>query len=183
MSILEFLGFGKAGWSREASGASDTDSVRKIVDELDHMDPERARFVAAFAYVLSRVAGADMKVSDHETREMERIVTEQGGLTHDQAIIVVQMAKHQNLLFGGTENYLVTRELNHVASREQKLALVDCLFAVSAADETISTTESSVIRQIAAELQLDHADYISVRARHSDNLGVLKTDDPGTDPR
>ena len=91
------------------------------------------------------------------------------------------MAKSQNLLFGGTENYLVTRELNRIASREQKLALLDCLFAVSAADESISTVEDNVIRQIAAELRLEHREFIEVRSRFRDHLAVLKkptSDDP-----
>ena len=89
-------------------------------------------------------------------------------------MIVVQMAKSQNLLFGGTENYLVTRELNRIASREQKLALVDCLFAVSAADRSISTVEDNAIRQICAELRLEHRDFIDVRSRYREHLAVLK---------
>ena len=52
----------------------------------------------------------------------------------DRTLIVVQMAKTQNQLFGSTEDYLVTREFERMASREQKLALLDCLFAVAAAD-------------------------------------------------
>jgi uncharacterized tellurite resistance protein B-like protein len=175
------LGFGDADENRVA-GAGDTDTVRKIVAKLDHLDPDRARFVASFAYILSRVAHADLQVSDDETRAMERIVVEHGHLPEDQAIIVVQMAKTQNLLFGGTENFLVTREFNRIAGRDEKIALLDCLFAVSAADRSISTVESNVIRQIADELKLDHRDYIDVRSRYRDCLSVLQDPDtPTTD--
>ncbi|NIM63068.1 MAG: hypothetical protein GTO30_15925, partial [Acidobacteria bacterium] len=62
--------------------------------------------------MLSRVAHADLDISDDETRAMEELVIETGGLPEEQAIIVVQMAKTQNLLFGGTENYLVAKEFN-----------------------------------------------------------------------
>ena len=48
--------------------------------------------------------------------------------------------------------------------------------AVSAADESISATESNVIRQIATELQLEHADFIRVRTRFREHLAVLKKD-------
>jgi uncharacterized tellurite resistance protein B-like protein len=173
VSILDLLGLG-SGRSTPAPAASQTETVRKIVGQLDGLDPDRARFVAAFAYVLSRVAGADLRIGDEETRAMERLLVERGHLPEEQAIIVVQMAKSQNLLFGGTENYLVTKELNRIASREEKLALLDCLFAVSAAENSISTLEDSVIRQIADELRLEHRDYIDVRRRFRDRLAVLR---------
>jgi uncharacterized tellurite resistance protein B-like protein len=174
MSILRFLGLEPAP-ERDARGA-ESETVRRIVAELDQLDPERARYIAAFAFILSRVANADLNIGKRETSVMERIVVEQGGLPEDQAVIVVQMAKTQSLLFGGTENYLVTREFNRIASRREKLALLDCLFAVSAADETITTVESNVIRQIADELMLDHRDYADVRSRYRDHLAVLKDD-------
>jgi len=176
MSILKLFGLD----SRPQAGESraETETVRKIVAELDHLPEERARFVAAFAYILSRVARADLEVSAEETAAMEGIVVEHGRLPEQQAIIVVQMAKTQNALFGGTENFVVTREFNQLADRGQKLALLDCLFAVSAADESISTAEDTVIRQIADELKLDHADFIEVRRRFRDKLAVLKQPPP-----
>jgi len=176
MSILKFLGIGSTAGA-PAAGDRDTQAVRKIIDELDHLPDERARFVASFAFILSRVAHADMEISTEETSAMERIVVEHGALPEEQALIVVQMAKTQSILFGGTDNYVVTREFNRLADRDQKLALLDCLFAVSAADRMISTAEDNVIRQIADELKLDHPEFISVRARYRDNLAVLKKPD------
>ena len=46
------------------SDQGDTETVVRIVRELDKLEPQRARFLAAFAYVLSRVAGADDRISD-----------------------------------------------------------------------------------------------------------------------
>jgi uncharacterized tellurite resistance protein B-like protein len=171
--LFDFLGSGKP----HPTGA-ETDTVRKIVDALDRLEAETARRLAAFAYVLARVARADLKVSPEETRAMERIVSEHGGLPEDQAMIVVQMAKHQNLLFGATEDFLVTREFNKNSTREQKLALLDCLFSVAAAENLITTTEDNAIRQIANELGLSHQEFISVRSRYRDHLSVLKRNQP-----
>jgi uncharacterized tellurite resistance protein B-like protein len=84
------------------------------------------------------------------------------------------MAKTQSLLLGGTENYLVTREFARIATREQKLALLECLFAVSAADETVTTIEDNVIKQVAGELQLERSDVVAARGRFREYLGVLK---------
>ena len=88
--------------------------------------------------------------------------------------LVVQMAKTQSLLFGGTEHYLVAKEFNRLATREQKIELLGCLFAVSAADDSISTTEDHVVRQIADELDLEHTDFIAVRGKFREYLAVLR---------
>ncbi len=173
MSILKFLGL------KEPAGATTTDSpetetVRRIVAQLDQLPPERARYLAAFAYLLSRAAGADLHISEEETRLMEQIVEREGGLPPEQALLVVQMAKTQHKLFGGTENFLVTREFERLATREQKLALLECLFAVTAADENITSAEDKVVKQISSELKLEHADYIAARSRFKEHLAVLK---------
>ena len=105
---------------------------------------------------------------------MERLVMERGGLPEEQAIIAVQIAKSQNVLFGGTEGYLVTREFASSATREQKLALLECCFAVSAADREVSGTEDAEIRRIASELGLEHADFIAARSAYRDYLAVLR---------
>jgi uncharacterized tellurite resistance protein B-like protein len=170
MSIRRFLGLPE----EKSSSQAETATVRKIVASLDSLPPERARFIAAFAYILSRVARADLLISDVETGAMERIVSEVGGLPIEQAILIVQMAKTQNLLFGATENYLVTREFNSLATRDDKLGLLRCLFAVAAADNSISEAENHAVRQIARELLLEHEDFIRVRSGFRDKLAVLK---------
>ncbi len=60
MGLFDFLGWGKKDPAGD-SASSETETVRRIVAKLDNLEPERARFVAAFAYVLSRVAGADLQ--------------------------------------------------------------------------------------------------------------------------
>jgi uncharacterized tellurite resistance protein B-like protein len=177
MSIWKFLGQEKEkllGQAEPKRASADTETVRKIVRALDGMEAERARYVAAFAYLLSRVARADLNISEDETQEMERLVQEEGGLSEEQAILVVQMAKTQSRLFGGTENFLVTREFNKIATTEQKLALLNCLYAVSAADQSITTVEDNEISRIAKELFLTHEDLVAARLKYRKYLAVLK---------
>jgi uncharacterized tellurite resistance protein B-like protein len=154
-------------------GASEQDEfapLRQTLDALDHLEPDRARYLAAFAYVLGRVAHADQHVSTEETRAMEALVEEHGQLSRDQAMVVVQLAKASNLLFGGTANYLVARELSNTATYDQKLALMRCLFVLSAADEAISTAEEGEIHRIAKELRIDHPDLVALRVAHQRHL-------------
>jgi uncharacterized tellurite resistance protein B-like protein len=173
MSIFKFLGLQGVETPREAE-TGDTATVRRIVEQLDHMDPERARFIAAFAFVLARVANADLEISEDETRLMEAIVREIGGLEAEQAILVVQMAKSHNRLFGATEDFLVTREFRAIADRDDKERLLHCLFAVAAADDTITTAEDERVRQIATELGVGHQDFVEIRSHYSDKREVIK---------
>jgi len=175
MSILRFLGLNLEKETPSQS-SSETETVRKIATALDKIEPARAKFIAAFAYLLSRVAQADLDISPEEVRAMEQIVMQKGGLPEEQAVLVVQMAKTQNILFGSTENYLVTREFNNIAIREEKLSLLHCLFAVSAADNSVSTVEATEVRQIAEELRLEREDYVAARSAFREYLAVLRKD-------
>jgi uncharacterized tellurite resistance protein B-like protein len=147
--------------------------LRETLDALDHLEPNRARFLAAFAYLLGRVAHADLHVSPEETRAMEALVREHGGLSEDQAMVVVQLAKTSNLLFGGTANFLVAREFATLATDDQKLAIVRCLFALSATDDTISLAEEGEIHRIATELRIDRSALIALRVAHQRHLPGL----------
>jgi uncharacterized tellurite resistance protein B-like protein len=172
MSLLRFLGLGQPASADPAQ--EETASVRRIVEALERMEPEAARRLARFAFVLGRVARADLTVSVEETRTMERIVIQRGGLSEAQAVIAVQIAKSQNALFGGTDDYLVTRELAASSTRDEKLALLDCCFAVSAADHDITGAEEAELRNVANELGLSQADLVAARTAYRDSLAVLR---------
>lgn len=174
MPILEWF---RVAHMKGGAGHGGTDTVRRIVDELDRLEPSRARHLAAFAYVLSRVAAADLDVSRVETETMVEILQRVGRLPEAQAVLVVEIAKAQNRLFGGTEDFLVTREFRGIASETQRGELLNCLFAVSAADNAISAGEEAKIWQIASELGFSHADYVAVRLVYSDKRTVFRRDD------
>ena len=152
----------------------ETETVRKIVQALDQLQPDRAKFLAGFAYLLARVARADLQISLEETQAMEHIIMDKGSLPEEQAILVVQMAKTQNILFGSTENFLVSREFRAASNHEERMALLDCLYAVAAAEDLVSTIEDNEISQIADELRIEHADFISIRSKFRDRLAVLQ---------
>lgn len=158
----------------DASGEGDTDTVRRIVAKLEALEPTRARWIAAFAYILGRVAHADLDISREETAKMEEVVQRVGELPEEQAVLAVGIAKSQNRLMGHTENFLVTRELKEISGREELEKVLGCLFAVSAADDSISGAEEAQIRQIASELGFSHREYIEARTGWSGKREVMK---------
>ncbi|HET6373648.1 MAG TPA: TerB family tellurite resistance protein [Candidatus Polarisedimenticolia bacterium] len=175
MSILKYLGI-RTDTAPAPGGVSsaDADSIRRIVKALDSLDPVRAKKLAAFAFVLSRAAGADLKISETEIREMERLIMERAGLPEEQAVLVVEIARRQNILFGGTDNFLVTRDLKETMSHEEKVELLHCLFAVSAAEDGISATEEGAIAQIASELGFDRREMVQIRSAYRDQRAVFR---------
>ena len=167
MSLLKWLGL-------SVEESAPVDSVAEIERALTELEPADARYLACFAYNLQRIARADHVITDGEAALIQRLVAEHGGLPPDRAALVARIAQTENLRHGGTEDFIVTRQFAAIATREQKLALLDCLFAVSAADESIRTIEDNEIRRVASEIRLDHADYIQVRAAHVHHLEARK---------
>ncbi len=157
----------------QSDAADNHSALRDLLGALERLEPERARHLAQFAYLLGRVAHADQHVSAEETRTMEALVKREGNLPTEQAILVVGLAKTSNLLFGGTDNFLVAREFAAAATDDQKLALLRCLFAVSVAEGDISMAEEREVQRIARELRIEHTDLVQLRLEYRKHLPGL----------
>ena len=172
MSLLRLFGLGER--REEDRSRGETATVRRIAARLSRLDPTTARYLAAFAYVLARVAHADLRIEETETLEMTRVIRDLAALSEEEAALVVEIAKSQARLLGGTENYVVTREFRRVSSPEQRTRLLECLYAIAAADGTISNAEATEISAVADELGFTRAETASVRAGWRDKLAVLR---------
>ena len=152
----------------------DTETVRRIARQLDALPVDRARFLAAFAYILTRAAAADMEISEVESRAIERLVGEHGGLPEAQAILVTQIARNQSLLYSGTEDYLVTRQFRDLSTAEDRLALLRCCYLVGAADDTITAEESDTLQEIAKELDIERDAVNVIRNEFAPKLAAIQ---------
>ncbi len=178
--LLRFLGLGEGGTAD--AGRGESASVREIAARLERLPADKARHLAAFAYVLARVAHADLRITEVETDAMQRIVSQVAGLEPAEAALSVEIAKSQARLLGGTENYVVTREFRRISDRAQRTRLLECLYAVAAADGTISAAESREIAQVADELGFTRAEANALRAAHRDKLSELRGLPGGEEP-
>jgi uncharacterized tellurite resistance protein B-like protein len=178
MALGRFLGGAAAGATGGASDARldarDTETVRRIAGQLDAMPIARARFLASFAYILTRAAAADLTITAEESSVIEALVAEHGGLPESQAVLVAQIARNQSLLYGGTEDYLVTRQFRELASEEDRLALLRCCYLVGAADDTITAAESDLLQQLAKELDIDRVAVNQIRTEFAPKLAAIQ---------
>ncbi len=180
MDLRRFFGITSAATPDAGSapgGAPDrteTATMRRIVGQLEALPADRARHLAGFAYILGRAAHSDLVTSDDETRLMERIVMDHGGIPEAQAVLVIEIAKQQERLVGGTEDYLVTREWAGAASLDERIALLRCCFLVSTVDGSISAEESAVLNEIGHELLLDDPTVAGIRAEFTDQFAVVR---------
>jgi uncharacterized tellurite resistance protein B-like protein len=168
MSLLSRI-FGASATGREVPS-----SVREIATKLDGIPPERAHFLAAFAYVLARVAHADMEVDEAEITAMEQGIATLSELEPDEAPLVVEIALSKADELGGTDNYRVTREFRKLSERAERVRLMRCLFAVAAADDSIGSAESSEIQAIGEELGFVRSEVNSLRLEWRDKLAELR---------
>ena len=153
---------------------AETATIRRIVGQLEQLPAEQRLYLAGFAYVLGRAANADMTITAEETEVMENAVRDVGGLPHAHAILVVQIAKNQAELYGGTEDYLVTREFTSRATADQRRAVMESCFAVAASDHAISAEEYAELTEIGTELGLNRDELNEIRRRYSDQLTAIQ---------
>ncbi|MBH69379.1 MAG: hypothetical protein CMM58_13575 [Rhodospirillaceae bacterium] len=172
MSFLQLLGLTEKSTTKPKE--EDTSTMQVIISKLSNLPQERARYLAAFAYILGRAAYADSKVNSAETEKMKTIVTGLGHIPTDQADLVVDIVKNQVKLFGGTENFLVSRRFKEISTEEQRFELLDCVFAVSAADQSITVVEEGQARQISKELGLNHEKFIAARSSYVEHIAAVK---------
>lgn len=152
----------------------DSMAVRAIAERLDGVPSERARLIAALAMVLARAARADLEASRSEMALIAATLQEYAGLSADQADLVTEMVSHRNQLFGVTEDYLATREFRRLATARELECILTCLFAVCAADDSISLVEEEEVRQVASELGISHEEYVAARSAFREKREVLK---------
>jgi uncharacterized tellurite resistance protein B-like protein len=150
-----------------------TDSVKSIAAQLSALPPARARYLAAFAYVLGRAAHATGSMSEDE-RAVMLALAETGGLPAESAPLVIDLAATLAGEFGATEDFLVAREFKAISTIEEREQLLRCCFLVMAADDEIDATESWLANRLPEELDVERPDLNAIRVEFHEQLSGVK---------
>jgi len=170
MSLLGFLGLD----NRNATEGSVPESLAAIATRLEGLPPDEARFAAAFAYLLARIAGSDLRTDDEERQEIARHLATFGGIDPERASLLGEAAVQAARTYSASDDHLVARAFREMSEREDRVRLLRCLYAVAAADQTISTREDNAIFDVAASIQVEREDVVAIRAEFRSHLGTLR---------
>ncbi len=167
--ILRFLGLEEPG-----EGKNPSLGLAALEGELAHLAPDQASFFACFAYLLARVADADLEVADRERDAIARQLAEHAGLEERDARMVAELAIREAEEIQGSTHNIVSRKFKELSDHAQRIQLIDGLFAVAAADDEVSVEEGNEVFQIAEELGLEHLEVLAVRTRYRDKLAEMR---------
>jgi len=170
LSLLRFLGIGGTSKGRE----SEPVSLTEIGAQLETLPPEQARFVAAFAYLLARIAAADLRTDATERDSIAHRMETFAEIDHDLAGILADTAIRAAADHDASDDHLVARAFRDMTEQPERIRLIRCLYAVAAADEEISTVEDNEIYEVAKAIGISHSDVISLRLEFKKYLGALK---------
>lgn len=170
MSLRRFLGLGGGRAGRD----DEPDSLRAMTARLEAMPPEEARLAAAYAYLLARVAGADLRTDANERDSIVERLTGFAGIARDRAELLADLAIEAADEHGATDHHLVARAFRDMSEPPERIRLLRCLYAVAAADETITTDEDNEVFEIATAIGVGHKDVVAVRAEWRTHLGTLR---------
>lgn len=171
MSLLRFLGLGANSAGRDAEPTS----LVELGRHLEGLPAEDARFVAAFAYILARIAGVDLRTDDVERTEIARHLESFGQIEPSQAQLLAATAVQIADAHSASDDHLVARAFREITKTPERLRLLRCLYAVAAADETISTQEDNEIFEVAAEIGVAREQVVALRFEFKRYLGSMKT--------
>lgn len=169
MSLLARLGFASS-----PGAPTPTDLLSEVRAHLGRLPPARAEMIAAFAGLLVRVAHAEEGVSDAEDAALRRLVAEHADLGPEDTDAVASLVTSHLDRMAGIGYAQLTRAMNDHATVEEKLHLLDCLYAIATADDVVTVVEEEQIRAVARALMLSHAQLIEVRKRYAAQLEVLR---------
>jgi len=166
MSILQKLGL------LAPAHTAAPDLVDEIEERLRDLHPSRAALVAAFAGLLSHVAFADGEITGAEVDRIQGLLVAHVELPDEETRAITEIARQRTL--AGAGHHRLTRCFNEVASESERLALIECLYAVAAADDVVAHVEDKDVDRIAAAVLVSRADVLKIRSRYRDKLEEVR---------
>ena len=153
---------------------TDPKAIEAISATLAEVEPDRARFLAAFAYLLARVAASDGQICGAESRQMHESLVAVGGCSEEEAVLVVRLAEIQAKEHGGTQDYLVTRLLKDMSNKSERAGVIAAMLRGAASDGAVEFSEEEEVRTVARQLGFSQQEFLQALSQHRDYRTVLK---------
>jgi uncharacterized tellurite resistance protein B-like protein len=122
---------------------------------------ETLRTLSLAGGMMAQVAQVHPDVTDSEVATMVDALKTHWHLTTDEAAFVAGVAISETATL--LDRYRLARRFAEACSHEERVAFLDVLFAVSAADGDVSHEETEEIREISRWLKLSHDEFIGAK--------------------
>ena len=161
-------------WKKKPNEAQGTALERTIRDVMRDADAEAVTLVAAVAGLLLQVAYEDRPyLASEEAHIRDELARVQGIRAGGIDAICAVMRQHAATI-ATIEAREYAKTLADRTDKEFRLAVLDMLVDVAAADDSISVVEVNLIRRIAERLGLSQTDVNDSQGRHRDKLAALR---------
>jgi uncharacterized tellurite resistance protein B-like protein len=121
----------------------------------------------ATAVLLVEVARADFSEEEVEIEAVGDLLKSHLGLSHDDLATLIDEAQRQADHAASLQAF--TRQLHEELSLDEKHRIIELLWRVALADETLDKHEDHLIRKVAGLLYISHGDLIRIRNRVTDH--------------
>ncbi|MDP2007133.1 MAG: TerB family tellurite resistance protein [Rubrivivax sp.] len=128
------------------------------------------RLHLATAVLLVEVMRADAECSAAERQAVLGVLQQRFALADDEVARLLELAEHSAK--HATDFHAFTSALNEQLDHEQKLQVVEAMWAVAYADGHLAAHENHVLWRVADLLHLPHGAYIHAKLRAKAAAGV-----------
>ena len=140
------------------------DWITRRLSGLDADAPDDpGRVDLAVAALLVEVLRADYDVAPQERQQVVVSVSRLLGL--DATVSAALVAEAERHIDRSHDLYQFTSQLNRAWTEEEKLRLLEALWRVAAADDTVHKYEEHLIRRVADLLHVPHSGFIRAKLR------------------
>ena len=142
--------------------------------ELADADAETVTVVTSMVGLLGAVAYADRNYAPEEEAHVRQELGRVHGMTAQGVEAICKVLREHVVEISTVEIPRFARALVELADEELRREVLGALVGLAAADESISLTETNLLRQITKSLGLSQQDYLEAQQRHRQHLDSLK---------
>jgi len=132
-------------------------------DRVDSPEDEARRLRLAVAALLLEMTRADEAVSAQECAALEAGIQDHFGLSADETRELIALADSER--HEATDYHQFTSLINAHYGPEQRVQIVEQLWRIAYADETLHHYEEHLVRKLAQLLHVPHSAFIAAKHR------------------
>ncbi|MZG29754.1 MAG: hypothetical protein F3741_02935 [Nitrospinae bacterium] len=133
-----------------------------------NLPEEKLYFICLVGTMLAAVAHVDDHFDPKEKKALKRCLSDQFALKGKELTLLFEVVEEQARQ--GFDFHEVATELNRVASYNDRIHLMECLFEISIADGKMAHEEAEEVRRISKALRIPHKTFIEYKVRALDKI-------------